>query len=217
MTPVVRILIADDHEVVRAGLRALLEGSPGFEVCGEAGDGRDAVEKAAALKPDVVVLDLAMPLLNGLEATRQIVERAPRTEILILTVNESDQLVREVLRAGARGYVLKSDAGPLLIDAVSAVSSHKPFFTASVAELVMDGFLRGDKARAKGSAGALTPREREVLQLLAEGLANKHIAALLGISIKTVETHRAHVMAKLGVHSVTELVRHAIRHGIVVV
>jgi DNA-binding NarL/FixJ family response regulator len=212
-----RILIADDHEVVRKGLRSLLEPEPGLEVVGEASNGREAVERTVAEKPDVVVLDIGMPELNGLEATRQIVKVSPRTEVLILTVFETEEVIREVLRAGARGYVLKSDAGRLLLTAVEAVSAHKPFFTSRVSELVLAGFLSGElRPSEETPAGApLTPREREVLQLLAEGKTNKEVAAVLGIGLKTVETHRMNLMAKLGLHSVVDLVRWAIRNGIV--
>ena len=213
----VRILIADDHEVVRKGLRALLAGEPGLEVVGEAQNGREAVEKAALLQPDVVVLDIGMPELNGLEATRQIVRSGTRTEVLVLTVFETEEVIREVLRAGARGYVLKSDAGRLLLSAIEAVSQHKPFFTSRVSELVLAGFLSGDQrgAEAESPQGPLTPREREVLQLLAEGRTNKEVGAALGIGVKTVETHRMNLMSKLGLHSVVDLVRYAIRNGIV--
>ncbi len=213
-----RILIADDHEVVRKGLRALLESEPGLEVVGEASNGREAVERAVASKADVVVLDVGMPELNGLEATRRIVKASPRTEVLILTVYETEEVIRQVLRAGARGYVLKSDAGRLLLSAVEAVAAHKPFFTSRVSELVLAGFLSGENVNPteETPAGApLTPREREVLQLLAEGKTNKEVAAALGIGLKTVETHRMNLMAKLGLHSVVDLVRYAIRNGIV--
>ncbi|HUJ26269.1 MAG TPA: response regulator transcription factor [Myxococcales bacterium] len=212
-----RILIADDHEVVRKGLRSLLEGQPGLEVVGEASNGREAVEKAIEEKPDVVVLDIGMPELNGLEATRRIVKAMSRTEVLILTVYESEEVIRQVLRAGARGYVLKSDAGRLLLSAIEAVAAHKPFFTSRVSELVLAGFLSGDvrNEAAEPPGAPLTPREREVLQLLAEGRTNKEVAATLGIGLKTVETHRMNLMAKLGLHSVVDLVRYAIRNGIV--
>jgi len=213
-----RILIADDHEVVRKGLRALLESEPGLEVVGEASNGREAVERAVATKADVVVLDVGMPELNGLEATRRIVKASPRTEVLILTVYETEEVIRQVLRAGARGYVLKSDAGRLLLSAVEAVAAHKPSFTSRVSELVLAGFLSGENVNPaeETPAGApLTPREREVLQLLAEGKTNKEVAAALGIGLKTVETHRMNLMAKLGLHSVVDLVRYAIRNGIV--
>jgi DNA-binding NarL/FixJ family response regulator len=213
-----RILVADDHEVVRKGLRSLLEHEPGLDVVGEACNGREAVEKAAATRPDVVVLDIGMPELNGLEATRQIIKSSPRTEVLILTVYETEEVIREVLRAGARGYVLKSDAGRLLLTAIETVAAHKAFFTSRVSELVLAGFLSGDPPRAEemvASAAPLTPREREVLHLLAEGKTNKEVAAALGIGLKTVETHRMNLMAKLGLHSVVDLVRYAIRNGIV--
>ena len=213
-----RILIADDHEVVRKGLRALLESEPNLEVVGEASNGREAVDRAIATKADVVVLDVGMPELNGLEATRRIVKASPRTEVLILTVYETEEVIRQVLRAGARGYVLKSDAGRLLLSAVEAVSAHKPFFTSRVSELVLAGFLSGESVNPAEETPAgtpLTPREREVLQLLAEGKTNKEVAAALGIGLKTVETHRMNLMAKLGLHSVVDLVRYAIRNGIV--
>lgn len=212
----VRIVIADDHEVVRKGLRSLLEEQHDVEIVGEASNGREAVDKVAVLKPDVVVLDIGMPELNGLEATRQIVKATPRTEVLILTVFETEEVIREVLRAGARGYVLKSDAGRLLVSAIEAVSAHKPFFTSRVSELVLAGFLSGESRPESESSGLpLTPREREVLQLLAEGKTNKDVAAALGIGLKTVETHRMNLMSKLGLHSVVDLVRYAIRNGIV--
>jgi DNA-binding NarL/FixJ family response regulator len=213
-----RILIADDHEIVRKGLKSLLEPEPGLEVVGEASNGREAVEKALATHAEVVVLDIGMPELNGLEATRRIVKAAPRTEVLVLTVYESEEVIREVLRAGARGYVLKSDAGRLLLTAIETVAAHKPFFTSRVSELVLAGFLSGDSPRAEDAlppAAPLTPREREVLQLLAEGKTNKDVAAALGIGLKTVETHRMNLMAKLGLHSVVDLVHYAIRNGIV--
>ena len=212
----VRILIADDHDVVRRGLRSLLEGQPGWVVVDEAVNGREAVKKAAHWKPDVVALDLSMPELNGLEATRQILKTAPGTEVVILTVHESEQVVREVLRAGARGYVLKSDAGRDLVAAVKALSQHKPFFTAKVAEMVLAGYL-GQGASAGEEAAPRLPlssREREVTQLLAEGKSNKEIAKVLHLSVKTVETHRAKIMHKLGLHSIGDLIRYAIRHNI---
>lgn len=211
----VRILIADDHEVVRRGIRSLLDGMRGIEVCGEARDGREAVEQASKLKPDVVVLDIAMPGMNGLEATREILKALPRTEVLILTVHESEQLVREVLRAGARGYVLKSDVGQFLVASIESVSAHRPYFTSRVSELVFSGYLRGDLVDAAAAGDALTPREGQVLHLIAEGKTNKEIAAALGIGAKTVETHRTSIMAKKDLHSVADLVRYAIRNGLV--
>lgn len=212
----VRVLIADDHEVVRLGLRAIALEDPAFEVCGEASDGRTAVAEALRLKPDVVVLDVAMPALNGLEATRQILEALPRTEVLVLTAHDSESIVHQALRAGARGYVLKSDASAQLLAALGSVSAHKPWFTSSVSELVLAGYLHGDQRPANSEPRTqLTRREREVLQLLAEGRSNKEVAAELKIGIKTVETHRANIMNKLALHSVADLVRYAIRNGIV--
>ncbi|MBI2821008.1 MAG: response regulator transcription factor [Acidobacteria bacterium] len=213
----VRILVADDHEVVRHGIRVLLEAEPGWDVCATAVTGREAVRKAEELKPDVVVMDISMPELNGLEATRQIVKLVPRTEVLILTMHDSEDLVREVLDAGARGYVLKSDAGRNLVAAVNALCQHKPFFTSKVSELVLQGYLkRGSRPAAKElPRSRLTPREREIVQLLSEGKSNKEIAVALGISVKTAETHRANIMNKLGLHSVTDLVRYAVRNKMV--
>jgi DNA-binding NarL/FixJ family response regulator len=213
----VRILVADDHEVVRHGVRALLEGQPGWEICGEAKDGREAVENVRRLAPDVVSMDIGMPNLNGLEATRQIVKADPKARVLILTMHESDQVVREVLDAGAHGYILKSDAGRNLVAAVEAVCRHNSFFTSKVADLVMNDYRKAG-AVANGDASSrerLTPREREVLQLLAEGKSSKEVAANLGLSAKTAETHRTNIMRKLRLHSVSELVRYAVRNRII--
>ena len=208
-----RILIADDHEVVRRGLRALLETRPGWEVVGEAVTGRQAVEEARRLVPDVVIMDITMPEMNGLEATRQVRKEVPEIEVLVLSVHDSEQLVREVLEAGARGYVLKSDAGRDLVAAVESLRQHKPFFTAKVSEMMLEGFLKGGTADAhKTSSGVLTARERQIVQLLAEGKSNKEAADVLGISVKTVETHRSHIMTKLNLHSMSDLVRYAVRN-----
>ena len=212
----VRILVADDHEIVRHGLRAILKGRLDWEVVGEATTGREAVEQTKKLKPDVVVLDIAMPELNGLEATRQILKAAPATEVLILTMHESDQLVREVLDAGARGYVLKSDAGRELVAAVEALVRHEPCFTSKVANMVLKGYLNGeDREREDRGYGRLTSREREIVQLLAEGKSNKEVATSLNISVKTVEAHRSNIMHKLGLHSLSDIVHYAIRNKIV--
>lgn len=212
-----RVLIADDHEVVRKGLRTLLEEQPGWQVAGEACDGREAVEKAKSLKPDVTVLDISMPALNGLEATRQMIQNNPQSRVLVLTMHESDALIREVLGAGARGYLLKSDAGRDLVNAVDAVRRDKTFFTARVAQMVLDGYL--DKKPAKvdpeSPRDRLTPRQREIIQLLAEGKSSKEVAVALNLSIKTAETHRANIMRRLDCHSVSELVRYAVRNNIV--
>jgi len=207
-----RILIADDHAVVRAGLRALLESRPGWQVCGESVDGRDAIEKAIKLKPDVAVLDIGMPLLNGVEATRRIRTASPSTEILILTMHESDDLVQQVVEAGARGYILKDDADRVLLAAIDSVRHHKPYFSTRVSTPPSDNLPPADPSRTRL---CLTPREREILQLLAEGKSNKEVASLLGISVNTAEAHRSNIMLKLNLHSLAELVHYAIRNNIV--
>lgn len=213
----VRILVADDHHVVRTGLRALLESKSGWKVCAEATNGREAVEKAGQLKPDVAVLDIGMPLLNGVEATRQIRKLSPQTEVLILTMHDSELLVQEVFEAGAHGYILKDDADRNLIAAVDALRRHKPYLSSRVSEAVRNAALPPGHGPAPGrsSRSRLTPREREILQLLAEGKSNKEVAAVLGISVKTAETHRANIMLKLDFHSITELVRYAVRNNII--
>ncbi len=212
----VRILLADDHDVVRRGLREQLSQQEGWEIIGEAANGREAVKLALALAPDVAVIDLSMPDLNGLEATRQIRRELPRTEVLIFTMHETEHLIREVLSAGARGYVLKSDAGRHLISAVEALSHRKPFFTARVSEALLDAFLKsGAKPDDDSVFRTLTDREREIVQMLAEGQSNKEIANSLSISVKTVETHRATVMRKLNINSIVELVHYAIRNQLV--
>ena len=209
----VRILVADDHEIVRQGLRRLLETQPGWEVCAEATSGREAVAKARALQPDVAVLDFSMPELNGAEATRQILRESPQTEVLVLTMHDAEQLVREVLGAGARGYVLKSDGSRDLVAAVQALVAHKTFLSPGVSKVVVEGYLRGPDVET--TADRLTPREREIVQLVAEGKSNKEIATALNISIKTVEAHRSNLMHKLNLSSVSELVRYAVRNKIV--
>ncbi len=213
----IRILLADDHEIVRRGLRALLETHPGWEVCGEAGDGRVAVELAQSLAPDIVVMDIGMPQLNGFDATRQILERTRGVEVLVLSMHESEQFVREVIGAGARGYVLKSDAGRDLVAAVEALLRGETFFSAKVASSMAAAALQaaGARRRSLRPAGELTRREREVLQLLVEGQANKTVAKALGISVKTAETHRARIMRKLGMKSLADVVRYAIRNGFI--
>ena len=213
MTKKVRILVADDHEVVRQGLRRLLEAQPGWEICGEARTGRAAVEKSRQLKPDVVVLDFSMPGLNGAEAARQILKTLPRTEVMILTMHSSEEMVRGILEAGARGYVLKSDASRDLVSGVHALAEHKSFLSPGVSGVVVDRYLQSTGEEAPKDR--LTPREREVVKLLAEGKANKEVAALLNVSIKTVEAHRANIMHKLNFSSFSELVRYAIRNKIV--
>lgn len=213
----IRILLADDHDVVRRGLSALLANRPDWQVVGEAQNGREAVSLAVKLKPSVAVLDLSMPELNGLEATRQIRKEVPETEVLVFSMYESEQFVRDLLAAGARGYVLKSDVTTQLLIAVETVARHKPFFTSEVAERVLEGFLKlGELSGMEGSAsGILTPREREIVQLLAEARSNKEVSTILGISVKTVETHRASIMRKLGISSIVDLVHYAIRNNLV--
>jgi len=215
MTPL-RIVIVDDHAVVRRGVRAILESQPGWEVSAEATTGREAVELVKRLRPDVVVMDLSLPELNGLDATRQILKDAPETEVLVLTMHHSEELARDVLKAGARGYVLKSDAEENLIAAVDSLRQHKPFLTSTVTEFVLDDYVRrGDVAQDELAAVALTSREREIIQLVAEGQSNKEAAATLGISVKTIEAHRANIMRKLHLRSLSDLVRYAIRNKIV--
>jgi DNA-binding NarL/FixJ family response regulator len=209
----VRILVADDHGVVRRGLRALLESRRGWKICGEAANGREAVERARRLKPDVAILDIGMPGLNGVEATRQIRKVSPKTEILILSAHGSEKLALEVLEAGARGYVVKEEADESLMVAVDALLRHVPFLTARIAKLIAREKRGG---LSKAPKGRLTSREREIAQLLAEGKTNKEVAAALGISAKTVETHRANIMLKLNIHSITDLVHYAIRNKMIV-
>ena len=212
-----RILLVDDHEVVRRGLRAMVEAHEGFTVCGEASDGREGVELALTLQPEIVVIDIAMPNLNGLEATRQILEKSPKSQVLVLSMHESERVVTEVLAAGARGYVLKSDAARDLMDALLAMRQNKPFFTTRIADLVYRSYLRelGTSSKPKKSRTDLTRSEREILQLLAEGNSNKEVAKSLGISVKTAETHRARIMRKLKMDSVADLVRYAIRNKVI--
>jgi DNA-binding NarL/FixJ family response regulator len=211
----VRILLADDHDVLRRGLRDLIEEQPGWEVCAEVVNGRQAVEAAMEKKPDIAVLDLSMPELNGLEATRQIRKALPRTEVLIFTMHEDEQLIRNVLAAGAKGYLLKTDASRYIVAAIDALAHHKPFFTSNVSEAMLESFLQhGKTPETIPSSGPITAREREIIQLLAEGKSNKKISAMLGISVKTVETHRASIMRKIGASSVVDVVRYAVRNKI---
>jgi DNA-binding NarL/FixJ family response regulator len=210
-----RILLADDHDLIRRGLRPLLEAEWGWEICGEAVNGRQAVEMAAKLTPDVVVLDVGMPELNGIEATRQIKMARPATEVLILTGQENDELVHRILAAGARGYMRKSDAGTQIVPAIKALCEHKPYLTSRAAEIILNGYLTGDRADEQVVTGGLTPREREIVQLLGEGKSNKDVGSLLSISVKTAETHRATIMRKLGFSAFSELVRYAVRNNII--
>ena len=210
-----RILVVDDHAVVRRGVRALLESQPGWEVAAEATTGREAVELAKRLQPDIVVMDLSLPELNGLDATRLILKESPRTEVLVLTMHHSEELARNVLQAGARGYILKSDADESLIAAVDSLRQHKPFLTSKVTEFVLDDYLRRTEEQEGAPHTLVTIREREIIQLLAEGKSNKEAAAALGISVKTIEAHRANLMRKLRLRSLSDLVRYAVRNKIV--
>lgn len=209
--PMTRILIADDHDVVRSGLRAILSEQPGWEVVAEAEDGKQAISLASETLPNVAILDYQLPLLNGVDATREIRALRSQTEVLIFTMHESEPLIRELLAAGARGYLLKSDARRFLIAAVDALARHQPFFTGRVSEALLSAYLAKDGA----SADVLTPRERGVVQLIAEGRTNKEVAQVLGINLKTVETHRAAAMRKINAHSTADLVRYAIRNKLV--
>jgi DNA-binding NarL/FixJ family response regulator len=209
----IRILLADDHMVVRRGLRALLETRSDFSVCAEAGDGKVAVELALLHSPDVAILDISLPILNGIDAAFQIRKSTPGTQILIFTMHDSESVIHEALRAGARGYLLKYEGDEQLIDAVEALSRRRTFFSGRVSETLLDAMLL-DKG-SKHQVSHLTSREREIVQLIAEGGSNKKIATALGISVKTVETHRSASMRKLKVHSTAELVRYAMRNKII--
>jgi two-component system, NarL family, response regulator NreC len=214
----VRILLADDHTVVRQGLRKVLEERADWKVVAEAGDGREAVRQAEQLKPDVAIIDVAMPLLNGVEATRQIVKHVPSVRVLVLSMHADDAYVTQILQAGASGYLLKDSADVDLIQAVAAVSQGKSFFSPAVARLMLDDYVKqrtGDPVVVIDRYETLSDREREVFQLIAEGKTNKDIAGLLFISPSTVETHRAHIMEKLDVHSASEIVLYAVRRGII--
>jgi DNA-binding NarL/FixJ family response regulator len=213
-----RILVADDHEVVRRGLCTLLQAHEGWEICGEAVDGRDTVEKVKQLKPDIVILDVGMPNLNGLAATRQLIQYDPSLRIIVLTITDVDEVIREALDAGARGFVLKSDAARDLVSAVDALQRNRMFFTPRVNDMVLAGFLDRGQTPTRGEAPrlpTLTPRESEVIQLLAEGKSSKEVASLLNLSTKTAETHRSNIMRKLGLHSIRDLVVYAIQNNII--
>jgi DNA-binding NarL/FixJ family response regulator len=207
-----RILIADDHDIVRKGLRALVQEEPSWQVVADVQDGRSAVVKTQELKPDVAILDIAMPSLNGLDATKQIVKVNPDTKVLILTMHDSERLIQHVLNAGARGYLLKSDAGRDLVVAIRALLLGQTYFTQKVAQIVLDTFTGKKTTTTEGDIQSLTAKEREVVQLLAEGKSSKEAADVLKVSTKTLETHRSNIMRKLGCHSVTDVVRYAIRN-----
>jgi DNA-binding NarL/FixJ family response regulator len=212
-----RILIADDHQLFRDGVRALLQSHAGWEICGEARTGREAVAKAIELRPDIIILDISMPDLNGVDAARRIRMASKNTEILILSMHYSDQLIREIVHSGARGYVLKSDPDHDLLTAVETLARHKPFFTSQAAEVIKSEFDAGEPVTKipKLLGNRVTSREREIIQLLAEGNRNNEIASSLGISFKTVQAHRSNVMRKLEMHNISELVRYAVRNQII--
>jgi DNA-binding NarL/FixJ family response regulator len=209
----IRILLADDHDIMRRGLRDILNTYEGWEVCGEASNGRDAVRMAEELRPDIVVLDLSMPGLNGIEACRVIKKTLSNTEVLIYTLHETEQLIRKALTAGARGFVLKSDAEVKLVEAIDALSRHKPFLNSKASETLLESFIKNADESEEDSV--LTSREREIVQLLTEGRTNKEVASILSISVRTVEAHRAAIMNKLGINSLAELVHYAIRNNII--
>jgi len=207
-----RILIADDHEVVRSGLRAILEAHEGWEVVAEARDGQEAIAKAAEARPDVAIVDYSLPMMNGVEVTRQIRARVPETEVLIFTMHDSDVLIGELLEAGARAYLLKSDAKRYLIAAVESLAGHTPFFTGRISERLLDTFLSTHHGKIENS---LSPRERMIVKLIAEGHSNREMSEVLNLSVKTIETHRASTMRKLNVTSTAAIVRYAIRNKLV--
>ena len=219
-TQELRILVADDHALFRRGIRALLHDQRGWRVVGEAGSGREAVDQAQRLKPDVAILDVTMPDLDGLEATRQLRQTAPDTKVLILTMHEPKQMLRRALEAGASGYVLKSDFPHSLVDAVKNVSRDKRFFSAKVTEIVFSGFLETPDAPSQTSPTEVsgrkpTQREMQIIRLLAAGKANKEIAMELGMSVRTVETHRPKIMLKLGLNSLPQIVQYAVRNDLI--
>jgi DNA-binding NarL/FixJ family response regulator len=213
---VIRILLADDHTVVRKGLCLLLESHPGFKVIAEAADGREAVAMAEAHKPDIAVLDIAMPLLNGIEAARQISEKLPQTAIVFLSMHSDEAYVLKALKSGAKGYLLKDSAEYDLINAIKAVSEGKAFFSPAISRMLVEDYMRQMRDReVEDSYELLTTREREVLQLFAEGKPAKEVASILGLSLYTIETHRSNIFQKLNLHSVAELILYAVRKGVI--
>jgi DNA-binding NarL/FixJ family response regulator len=210
-----RILIADDHDLMRQGAGALIERQPGWEVCGVAATGREAVDKASLLKPDVVIMDMTMPELNGVDAAAQIRRRLPDTEIVMLTAHEDEDLIRDAFAAGVKSFIFKSQAYDFLVAAIESLSRHKPFFIPEVSEILFSNMLGRERGARSDGAGELSLRERAVVKLLAEGKANKEVAAALGISVRTAETHRANILAKLKLDSLAALIRYAIRKKLV--
>lgn len=209
-----RILVADDHEIVRRGVCTLLQSHPGWQICGEAINGRQAVELTAQHNPDLVVLDISMPEMGGLDAARLILQRNDKQKILFLTIVDSDELVRKALEMGIRGFVQKSDAARELVSAIEALERNGTYFTSRIAQMVLDGYLDQEGSRPHRGQSLLTNREREIVRLVAEGKSTREISALLGVSAKTAETHRSNIMRKLKLHSVSELILYAIRNGI---
>ena len=210
-----RILIADDHDLMRRGIKALLESHPGWTICAEAQTGREATEKAERFRPDIAILDITMPELNGIDAARRIRKVSRFTEILILSVHYSDQIVREVVEAGVRGYVVKTDCDRDLVKAVEALATHKLFFAPFATEAMLNNLGISAPAEAEPKASRLTSREREIMQLLAEGKSSKEVASYLDLSTKTADTHRANIMRKLKLHNVADLVRYAVRNRLI--
>ncbi|HKP04764.1 MAG TPA: response regulator transcription factor [Chthoniobacterales bacterium] len=216
-TSSLRILIADDHDVMRQGTQAVIQRQPGWEVCGLATNGREAVARAIELKPDIVILDMTMPHLNGLDAAIQIKRQVPETEIVMFTAHESDDLIRQAFDAGIKSFVAKTEAHHFLVEAVQSLARHKPYFTARVSEILFSNIInRAEGRRDDNEPGQrLTAREREVVQLIAEGKSNKEVADALSISVRTAETHRANLLRKLNLASVADLVRYAIRNKLI--
>lgn len=212
----IRVLVADDHTIIRSGLRMLLEREPGFEVVAEASDGRQAVELAESLKPDVAVLDIGMPNLNGIEATRQIVQKLPRTRVVVLSMHSDESYVLKALKSGARGYLLKDSAESDILNSIRAVNDGKAYFSPEISRMLVEDYMRQMQQRGvEDSYELLTAREREILQMLAEGRSNKEISSALNLSPYTVETHRGNILQKLNLHSLPELILYAVRKGVI--
>lgn len=215
-SPKVRIMLVDDHEMVRRGVRTVVESHPGWMVCGEAVNGEEAVEMAFKLKPDIIVIDVTMPLLGGIEALKRIKRDMPEAEVIVFTGHSVEDMVHAVFDAGGRSYLLKADASEHMVEAIRAAAEHRPYFTPWVSQIVFQRLLHADGSEERPLAGTqLTPRERETVQLVAEGRSNQEVADHLKVSLRTAESHRAAIMKKLGLKSVGELVRYAIRNNII--